>query len=399
MNESSTFSYRAARQNGALETGSVDAMSRDEASSLLSARDLFPIEISAAEAGSHERRTPLAVGDLALGLRLLGTLLEAGLPISRTLAAFEELAPGAWRVALPSIRDAIRGGESLATALAHAPIAIPPIVIGIARAGEAGSGLGAAMSRAADHMERAAATRAAIRGALAYPIILVVVGSGSLALLVGVVLPRFAAILADLGQALPPATRLVIAAAHVARATAIPALIVTLLATAAWRAWTATEHGLTRWHSVLLTLPLVGAIRLGAASARVVSALAALVESGVPIGGALAHAARASGDAEITRRVLGARERVIVGSSLSSALGESRALTSSAVRLVRAGEETGRLAPMLVHAARIEDDRAQHLVRGVVRLLEPALIVMFGGVVAVVAAALLQAVYSVRPGS
>ena len=123
------------------------------------------------------------------------------------------------------------------------------------------------------------------------------------------------------------------------------------------------------------------------------------MESGVPISGALAHAARASGDAEITRRVLGARDQVIGGSSLSRALGEARALTLSAIRLVRAGEETGRLAPMLVHAAKIEDDRAQHLVRSVVRLLEPVLIVVFGGIVAVVAAALLQAVYSVRPGS
>ena len=97
------------------------------------------------------------------------------------------------------------------------------------------------------------------------------------------------------------------------------------------------------------------------------------------------------------RALLAAREHVVHGERVSRALHVMGAMTETTVRLVRAGEESGRLAQMLGHAATIEQERAEQRVRGVVRLLEPALILMFGGIVAFVAAALLQAVYSVRP--
>jgi type II secretory pathway component PulF len=112
---------------------------------------------------------------------------------------------------------------------------------------------------------------------------------------------------------------------------------------------------------------------------------------------AMLHAARASGDASLTRRILTARESVVQGRRPSDALSEEAALTPTAVRLARAGEETGRLAAMLSHAAALERERAESMVRSAVRLLEPALILVFGGLVALVAAALLQAIYSVRP--
>jgi general secretion pathway protein F len=95
--------------------------------------------------------------------------------------------------------------------------------------------------------------------------------------------------------------------------------------------------------------------------------------------------------------VLAAREAVVAGGGIARALEAEGALTPTAVRLLRTGEETGQLAPMLNHASRIEGDRAEQRVRSAVRLLEPALIIGFGAVVALVAGSLLQAVYSVRP--
>ncbi|HYW08762.1 MAG TPA: type II secretion system F family protein, partial [Longimicrobium sp.] len=112
---------------------------------------------------------------------------------------------------------------------------------------------------------------------------------------------------------------------------------------------------------------------------------------------ALASAVRAAGDAEVSRRVLEAREAVVGGAGLADSLEAADATTRTAVRLVRAGEESGRLVPMLAQVARIESAHARARVSTAVRVLEPALIVFFGGVVALVASALLQAVYSVRP--
>ncbi len=396
MTASTPYAYRAALPNGGMEVGVVDAPSRAAASALLAGRGLWPLEIAPAPS-ARDARPALPSGDLALGLRMLATLLEARLPLGRALAAFDELAPPSWRPALPALRESVRQGEGLAGALAAAPVTVPPALLGILRAGEAGSGLAAAVSRAAGLTEERAATRSAIRGALAYPAVLASAGTASVALLVGVVLPRFAAILADLGQPLPTTTRLVLAAAVGVRLLALPGLVTAAAALVLGRAWVGTEQGRERWDALLLGVPVLGAIRRSSATANLTAALSALLESGVPMAAALAHAARAAGDAMLGKCIASARERVIGGARLSQSLSETGAVTPTTVRLVRAGEESGKLAEMLRHASRIETERAGQLTRSAVGVLEPALIVTFGGVVALVAAALLQAVYSVRP--
>jgi len=391
----SAYSYRAARDDGTVELGTVGAASRDAASGVLASRGLWVLDVRPAAPTLTRQR--LSSAELALGLRLLGSLLDAGLPVSRALAAFADVAPDGWRPALGGLTAAVREGQSLGAALSASPIDIPPVVIGMVQAGEAGSGLSAAVSRAADLMESAAATRAAVRNALVYPLILTIAGSASLALLVGVVLPRFAKVLADLGAPLPATTRAVLDLAAVAQAGAIPAAIALALGLGAWRAWIATSGGRAKWDAWLLTLPLVGTIRRASGTARVASAVASLLDSGVPIAPALLAGARASGDAALEARLMKARASVIAGTPLSYALTASHATTTTVVRLVRAGEESGRMAEMLTRAAGLEAERARRLITGAVRLLEPALILTFGGIVAFVAAALLQAVYSVRP--
>ncbi len=382
--------------DGHIERGLVDAESSDGARAMLSTRGLYVLSI-AADGPRRTRREPLSAADLALGLRILGDLLEAGLPVGRALHAFEALAPKSWKVALPAIRQSVREGQSLAGALHDAPIEIPALVIGIAQAGEAGGGIAPAVRRAADLTDGAAETQAAVRAALAYPAVVGVAGVLAVTVLMTVVLPRFARILADLGQALPASTRIVIGLSSGARAALVPAVIVGLAAFASWRAWTSTSDGRRNWHRLLLAVPLIGPMRRASATARMAHSLAALLESGVGIGGALVYAGRATADGELEFRVLEARTRVMAGQSLSHSLDATAAATPAAVRLIRAGEESGRLSSMLSHAARIEQQRADRVVRAAVRMLEPMLLLTFASVVALIAAALLQAIYSVRP--
>lgn len=392
----SIFQYDAVTADGHVERGTLDAESSERAREALTNRGWFVVSI-AARGERRTRRNPISAADLALGLRILGDLLDSGLPVGRALVILEGLAPRAWRTALPGIRESIREGRGLSDALSDASIEIPPLVLGIARAGEAGSGIAAAVRRAAELCEVTADTRAAIRSALAYPTIVAGAGIVAVTVLLTVVLPRFAKILADLGQALPASTQLVIHLSNGARASALPGLLSAALIIGAWRAWTATDEGRRTWHRLLLDLPLVGAVRRAAASARVAHALGALLESGVPVATALTHASRAAGDAELERRLLHARRIVADGESLSHAMTSADASTPTTIRLARAGEEAGRLPSMLTHAARIEQQRADRTVRTAVRMLEPMLLLSFASIVALVAAALLQAIYSVRP--
>ena len=390
------FRYQAVLPDGASTSGMITAASQQRAIAVLQERGWFPTEVRVASAFGGKGTIPLS--DLALGFRMLANLLEAGLPIGKTLATFSELAPRSWAPAIGPVRDAVRDGQTLAAALAAAPVEIPPLVIGILHAGEAGTGLGPAARRVADVMEHAASTRAAIRGVLAYPIVLAVAGSASVALMIGVVLPRFASILGDLNQQLPRTTQIVMGVTSTIRAAWIPGMIAMIVFGVLWTQWTRTARGAMQRATFLLATPFFGPLRRSAATARAAAAMASLLESGVPIATALPHAARAAGDAAIAAALTQTRDRVIRGERMSVAVRETGAMTDTAVRLIHAGEESGRLGAMLAHTATIEQARSEQTVRTAVRLVEPALILVFGGMIALVAAALLQAVYAVRAG-
>jgi type II secretory pathway component PulF len=179
----------------------------------------------------------------------------------------------------------------------------------------------------------------------------------------------------------------------------VPSVLLLTAILVAWRAWTLTPAGRRGWHRALLALPIIGAVRRSSAVARMAHSLSALLDSGIAIATAMTFAARATADGELEARILDARTKVTTGQSLSQALEATGATTQTAVRLIRAGEESGRLSAMLSHAARIEQQRADRVVRAAVRMLEPILLLAFASVVALVAAALLQAIYSVRPGA
>jgi type II secretory pathway component PulF len=395
-NNTHTYTYRALRRDGTAVTGTIDAPTEARALTMLAERELFPISVRSAVPLTG-RKAAVPIADLALGLRVLANLLESGLPMGKTLGAFTELAPVSWHHGLPAVRDAVRDGATLATALASSPLDVPPVVIGMLHAGEVGTGVGSAVRRAAELMERTAATRSAIRNALAYPMILALAGSLSLTLLVGVVLPKFATVLRDLGQTLPRSTQLVLHGSALVRTLALPGLCIAIAIGIGWTLWTNAPAGRLQWHRALRRIPLLGSIRQSAATSRTAAAMASLLDSGVPVASALTHASRAAGDWAVEQAVLDARALITHGERPSRAIEQTGALTPTAVRLLRAGEESGRLAQMFAHVATIEQERAEQAVRSAVRLLEPMLILTFGGIVAFVAAALLQAVYSVRP--
>ncbi|HEX6053631.1 MAG TPA: type II secretion system F family protein [Gemmatimonadaceae bacterium] len=391
------FRYRAARRDGTIEFGIIDVEDRGAVASELAARGVLPLEITAQSGNQASSR--LCAKDLGLGFRIMASLLESGLPIGKALAAFSELAPKAWRGGLETIRSGVREGSTLASALEGSSLEIPATMVGMIRAGEAAGRLPASVRSAAELAERQAAARAALHAALAYPLVLAAAAISAIVLLVGVVVPRFARILEDVGGTLPPSTRAVVGVANASSAAALPVLLGAAGLVLLWHSWTKTEDGRRAWHTWLLAVPGLGSVRRSAATSRFCGALAALLESGVPLAPALSHAASAVGDAAVAAATTRARAAVIQGQSLSFALETEHAATPTVIRLVRAGEESGNVGPMLVHAARIEAEHADHLTKGALRLVEPLMILLFGGLVAIIAAALLQALYSMRPAS
>ncbi|MCG8469652.1 MAG: type II secretion system F family protein [Gemmatimonadetes bacterium] len=392
-----TFVFRALDRDGAVRVGRVEDDTDDAARARLAGRGLLPIELEKDTPRRSLGRGRVSVDELALGLRGLATLLEAGLPLDQALGGLGAMAPPGWRPHIPALRQSVREGSPLAESLAEQSFEFSRTALGIIRAGEGGSGLPAAVTRAAELLERQAQLRSAIRSALAYPLLLAFAGLAATVVLIGVVLPRFALILEDLGQELPRATAWVLDTAELARVAGLPLLGAAIAGTIGLRAWIRTETGRRRWHRLLLRAPLLRRVRRSKATAQACVALAALLRSGCPLPTALRHAAGATDDEEISARFRSVRERVARGERLARALDETEAMSATATRLLAAGERSGRLADMAERAGDVETAASERTIKRAVRLIEPALILSFGAVVAFVAAALLQAVYAVRP--
>jgi len=392
----SAFRYEAARTDGATVRGVVDATTTIEAAAVLSGRGLFPLSVEPKPERKAWRMGLRSVRAQATVFQSLASLVEAGIPLDKALHASESVASAQLRLALSRVGTLVREGASLGAALASEDGLFSGITIGLVRGGERGVGLGAALTQAAAQLEREAESVARVRGALAYPLLLAAVGTVSVGVIVTFVVPRFVALLGDLGQTLPLATRMLVTASSVARHFGL--LIVAVVTGAAMLGLRAARERRVAWHEWLLGLPLVGTIRHALASARVCRTLSALLGTGTPALTALAIAEDAAGDAAVANRLRRARERVSEGAALSTALDSTHAMTATSLQLLTIGEGAGRLSPLLAKAAELEERDAERRLKTVLTLLEPGLILLFAGIVAFVAAALLQAVYSLRPG-
>jgi type II secretory pathway component PulF len=318
-------------------------------------------------------------------------------PLERALAAARAIASRPLQQALADARRGVQQGQALSRALAGTHGLVPGVVRGVIRAGERGSRLAEALDQVASHLEQEADVVARVRQALAYPMLLAAAGTISVLVIGTVIVPRFAELLADLGGELPMATRLLLGGSAALARWWLPLVVGLPLVATAVVMWLRRPAGRRRCHDWLLGLPLIGPLRLGLATTRVARALGAMLGSGMPLLPALDAAGDAAGDAAVALRVQRARERVAAGATLTSALERAQALTPLALQLVAVGESSGRLAEMTRRAGDLAAQEAERGLRTLVTLLEPALIVAFGGLVAFVAAALLQAVYSVRP--
>jgi general secretion pathway protein F len=390
------FRFEAARSDGASVRGVLEVGSEAEATALLSARGLFPVRVEPVPARSRWRFGRPSTRAQATIFQGLASLVDAGIPVEKALRATVPIADGSLRESLERVGTRVREGSSLGSALAAEDGVFSRVTVGLVRAGERGVGLGAALTQAAAQLEREAETTARIRAALAYPSLLAVVGTLSVAVIVTFVVPRFVALLGEVGQTLPLATRILIAASAIVQRFGLVVLVaaaggVVLLGRLA------RDHRVA-WHQWVLGVPVIGRIRHALATARACRTLGALLDTGTPALPAITIAADAAGDAAIGARFNRARSAVAEGASLSSAFSSSGAVTEGALQLVSIGEGSGRLPALLTKAAELEQRDAERRLQTLVTLLEPALILAFAGLVAFVAAALLQAVYSLRPG-
>ncbi|MBK8247719.1 MAG: type II secretion system F family protein [Gemmatimonadetes bacterium] len=397
MTAAARWSYRAATQAGDVIEGVVQAGSQQEAMEELRRRALVPVAIHAGPVdrrsgrrwhGSRRDAVATAVRTLAT-MVAGGATLERSLQFSSTHAGHPDVA-----AALGEVRADVLAGHTLATALERRSALFGSLAPALVRAGEASGSLGASLERLADQLDAERDLRARLQGALLYPALLGVIAGLGVLVLLGFVVPRFVAMLDAAGAALPLSTRiLVTTSAWVTRAG--PVLLVAAgLGTIALRWFARGDDARLRWHGARLRLPLAGRIDLEVSSARFARTLGVLLDGGTPLLGALRMARDAVPNEFLARGIDGAIARVERGARLADAL--EGLLPPIAVQLLAVGEEGASLGPAAGRAADTLDGGVQRTLRQAVGLLEPLLIVVFGGLVGFIALAMLQAIYSIN---
>jgi type II secretory pathway component PulF len=393
------FAYQAVDVAGRRIRGHEDAPSPLALTRGLEARGLVVIDVDEAPAAQNASGIRFGQRQELLELtRAVAALLNAGLPLARALGAAAHVATGGIRDATTAVRARVERGESLADALGGYSALFSPLYVGLVRAGERSGDLPGAFARLAEQLERDERLRARLFSLSIYPIVLATAGTIALCVLAFFVLPRFAELLRGTGATLPRSTAIVLGVAAMLKHAwpVLAALAVALPLIVPWIR--RTEEGRRLAARVLLELPVIRDLRRQALGARVTRLVGVLVGGGAPLLAALEQATECLPDPLTRDELIRVRTRVREGVPLHKAFAESGFFHPLLPQLVAVGEESGRLQEFLVKAAEIFEERTERGAQRLVTLLEPAMILSFGLLVAIVALSVLQAIYGVNAG-
>jgi len=402
------FQYRATDFQGKIVEGSMEAGDDRSVVQRLREKGLIPIKIGAGSApaarttkaitlptfGQSKRvKTP----ELLIFTRELATLLQAGMPLDRSLTTLTQLAqsPELKRVT-SEVLESVRGGTALAEAMGAHPKVFPPLYVNMVKAGEVGGVLDQVLNRLVEYLSSAEELRDEVKSALTYPLILVGVGGISVAILLVFVLPKFASMFADLGQALPLSTRMMLAISDAATSPwsliGVPVILASLFVL--YR-YIVTTHRL-QYDAFMLRVPIVGNLLRLTEVARFGRTLGVLLRSGVPMLQALDIVRAVAGNQIIAQALNDVQVGVREGAGMATPLARSGVFPQLALQMIAVGEDTGKLDEMLVTTADFFDREVRNDVKRLTRLLEPAMILIMGLVVGFMVISMLMAVFSIN---
>ncbi|KFN47698.1 hypothetical protein N790_07550 [Arenimonas malthae CC-JY-1] len=394
------FRYKALSATGEPLDGQMEAASADEVVVRLQDQGHLPVEARRADAGGGEgfagllRRKEFGDEQVLQFTQQLATLLGAGQPLDRALGILLELPDSLQaRRVIERVREAVRGGAPLSTALEQQHGLFSRLYVNLVRAGEAGGNVHEALRRLADYLERSARLRGRVINALIYPVILCVMVVASVGFLMAVVVPQFQVLFESLNAELPWYSQLVLDLSLFVRAWWWALLLAAVLA-GLWLASRLRQPEARRaLDARLLRLRYVGDLVARLDTARLARTLGTLVRNGVPLLSAIHLSRPVLGNRVLAEAVEAAAEEVKTGSGLGYALGRQKVFPRLAVQMVQVGEESGELDTMLLKVADTFDQETANALDRLMAALVPALTVLMTAVIAVIILSVLLPIY------
>ena len=395
------FAYSAIDATGAEIEGVTKADTIGTARTVLVEQNLFPIKIEESRGLLDFELTKEKVKkkNLMNFTRQLSVFVKAGIPITDALTTIgDESTDAALRRAIGEMVDDLRNGGLLSASAAQHPQVFPNYYIGILQAAELTGRLDESLDSLAGYISREMETRAKVVGALAYPMVVMVLALFTVMILAGYVLPQFKPLFEELDADLPLPTRMMLFVARFFTdlwyVTAIGFLL--FIATAAFLAMHPTGKEL--WQRLSLKIPVIGGIIEYAILERFCSVLHTMLQAGVAIPSAMETTIEAVSNVVYREQLDIARQQMLEGSGFSQPLIETELFPGAARQMFKVGEETGTLDQQLEVAAEYFNRELEYRIKTFTTLFEPIMIIFVGVVVGFVAIALVSAMYGVLGG-
>lgn len=378
------FQARVLDASHGLQSVRVDAIDLNDARQKLAALHLAPLSIAPVGRFGAALAARREVFPLTLFAQELLALIDAGLSVIEAMEALIEKEPSTrTRSVLVRIHGDLRAGLRLSAALRQQAATFPPLFVGMVQAAEGTSNLHEALARYVDYRARLDTVRGKIISAAIYPAILLVVGGGVALFLLGYVVPRFATVYQGTGRSVPWASQVLLAWGHFVAAHAGVIGLCALLAAAAGAVLLRSPGAAQAWQRGVRRAPWIGErIRLMELS-RLYLTLGLLLEGGISISQALSLAGSV-GSAQTQSRLEHMRRMIAEGEPLSAALEQQELTTPVVTRLLRVGEASGQLGPMLRRAALFYEGETTRWVERFTKAFEPLLMAGIGVIVGLI---------------
>ncbi|MGR8998835.1 MAG: type II secretion system F family protein [Gammaproteobacteria bacterium] len=398
------FAYKAVNNAGEIEEGVRDAGDEQLLIAALQTEGYIPIRVVPASTKTFlglsmsPRQSRLSQKEIALFTGELATLLESGLPLDKSLSVLMGIADDNERLSklIARVLERVKGGAALADALEKQTGTFTKFYLNMIRAGEAGGSLGEVLSRLSEYLERSKELKDTVSTALIYPGILLIMSLASLFVMLTFVVPQFTEMFESAGKALPVSTQIVVALAEWLQSYWWALVLAVVLISAYMNFQLADPVTKKVWDKRFLELPLAGNIILNKETANISRTLGTLLGNGVSILTALVIVRETVDNLELAAAIQDAEAQLKQGKNMSDALMGKGIFPKMAMQMIKMGEETGRLEEMLLRVANIYDKQLRIEIQRMLALLEPALIISLGFMIAGIIVSILLAILSVN---
>ncbi|MBA3881153.1 MAG: type II secretion system F family protein [Chthoniobacterales bacterium] len=382
-----TFSYQARDASGKIVSGIQDALNEDNAVTSLMSRGLMVLSLQQKAGANRVRKKVWKVKetDLVLCTRQLSTMVEAGISLVQALTAlYDQSDPKrqkGLREVINDVTTRVQGGETFHESLGKHPRVFDRLYVSMVKAGEHGGLLSEILDRLAGFLEASARLRKKIKSAMTYPTIVITIAFAITTFLIVKVVPVFGGIFADFGAKLPAPTQFLIDLSDFIRGQWYYLVAVIAGVFFGIRTFLRSKRGRQIWDKWKLKMPVFGPLAHKICMSRFARTFAQLIRSGVPILEVLDIVAAASGNHVIETSVKGVASDVEKGDNLSVAMSKKPIFPPMMLRMVSAGEATGKIDTMLEKMADFWDEEIEALLDALTSLIEPMLIVFLGVIV------------------